>query len=340
VDTLTGDGSTSRYQLNQAPVQGYTLVVSVRTGSTITDVSDSVTIEEGVGVLAFQQAPANGSIITVAGQAYRYFTDSEISYYINNAFLEHTRNATDANGSTISQIGLLPPIDEYPVVLLAATMALYTLANDASFDINIMSPDGVSIPRAQRYAQLMGMVQARQAQYRELCAMLGIGLYRIEVATLRRISKLTNHYVPIYRPQEIDDGSLPQRVVLPIPNYGDTTPPSPAMVRDLSMYSGDDFTREFQFGFDISGYTPKGQIRIFTTQQFAQVGPLVLGEFTFTKSSYSNNSVVDTLTIALAGSVTADLPKTSYYDIQMTAPDGTVKTYLTGKVFTSPQVTE
>jgi len=337
-DTFTGDGITSRYQLSQAPIQGYTLVVKID-GS---DVSSHVTVEEGVGVLTFEHdyVPNNNAVISVYGQAYRYFTDSEISYYINTAFLEHAQHSTDTAGSRITQIGLLPPIEEYPLVLLASTMALYTLANDAAFDIDIISPDGVSIPRSERYRQLSEMVQTRKEQYKELCSMLDIGVYRIEVKTLRRISRATNRYVPIYRPQEIDDGSIPQRVYLNMPDYGDITPPSTAMSRDLSMYSGDDFKIDFQFAFDVSSYTPKSQIRIFASGDYAQVGPLILGTFTITKKQSVVGGPTDTLELTLPGSVTSDLPKTAYYDLQMTSgADGTVRTYVTGKVFTRAQVT-
>ena len=335
-DTFTGDGVTTRFQLSQAPVQGYTLQAFVNT----TNVSSSVTIEEGVGILQFNTAPANNATIRIYGQAYRYFTDSEISYYINNAFIEHAAHTTDSNGSRVTQVALLPPLDEYPLVLLASTMALYTLATDASFDIDIISPDGVSIPRSERFRQLTEMIQIRKEQYKDLCAMLGVGMYRIETNTLRRISRRTNRYVPIYRPQEIDDNSLPQRVRLPMPDYGDITPPGTVVNRDISMYAGDDFSMEFQFQFDLSTYTPAGQIRLYTNSDYAQVGPTLLGTFSFVKFSYSNNTVVDSLRITLPASVTATLPYTSYYDIQMTAPNGITKTYLTGKVFTEKQVTK
>jgi hypothetical protein len=336
-ETFTGDGVTYRFQLSTAPVQGHSMQVTVNG----VDKSSFVTVEEGVGVLHFglSNIPSNQSVIKVIGQSYRYFTDSEISYYIENAFIEHTRNATDSNGSRIGQISLLPPIEEYPLVLLASTMALYTLATDSAFDIDIISPDGVSIPRSERFRQLTETIQLRKEQYRELCILLGIGLYRIEVATLRRISRLTNKYVPVYRPQEIDDASLPQRVRLPIPNYGDITPPSPVLTRDLSMYSGDDFTARFQFQFDLTNYIPKGQIRLFTSGDYAQVGPALLGEFTISKYSYNNNLVIDALKLELPGSVTKDLPRTAYYDVQMTDVHGDVKTYLTGKIFTEKQVT-
>lgn len=416
-DTFTSDGVDNRYQLSQAPVQGYTLSVKSTTPtltatvtaasasagvitytaantfsagqvvtisglstsafnitaatitvatstyfrisnnatgnavtgasasalvpSVTTDISSAVTIEEGVGVITIANSaiPINNSTITIMGQAYRYFTDSEISYYINVAFLEHAAHTTDSNGSRVTQIALLPPIEEYPLVLLASTMALYTLATDSAFDIDIISPDGVSIPRSERFRQVNEMIQIRKDQYKELCAMLGIGLYRIETMVLRRISRLTNKLVPVYRPQEIDDKSIAQRVRLNLPDYGDITPPGAVVNRDISMYAGDDFEMDFQFAFDLTTYTPKGQITLYSSQDYAQVGPVILGTFTFTKYSYSNNTVVDSLKLTLPGSVTKDLPRTAYYDIQMTSSTGVVKTYLTGKVFTEKQVT-
>lgn len=336
-DTFTGNGIDTRYQLSQAPIQGYTLNVKVNG----VDKTQFVVIEEGVGVLEFTQGyvPPNNSTIVIYGQAYRYFTDSEISYYINVAFLEHASHTTDSNGSRITQIALLPPIDEYPLVLLASTMALYTLANDSAFDIDIISPDGVSIPRSERFRQLNEMVQIRKDQYKELCAMLGLGMYRIETLNLRRISRMTNRLVPIYRPQEVEDWSIPQRVRVNLPDYGDITPPGTVVSRDISMYAGDDFEMDFQFAFDLSDYTPKGVITLYSNLNYAQVGPTILGTFSFEKYSYNNNLIVDSLKLTLPGSVTKDLPRTSYYDVQMTSPSGTVKTYLTGKVFTEKQVT-
>lgn len=218
-------------------------------------------------------------------------------------------------------------------------MALYTLANDSAFDIDIISPDGVSIPRSERFRQLNEMVQIRKDQYKELCAMLGLGMYRIETLNLRRISRMTNRLVPIYRPQEVEDWSIPQRVRVNLPDYGDITPPGTVVSRDISMYAGDDFEMDFQFAFDLSDYTPKGVITLYSNLNYAQVGPTILGTFSFEKYSYNNNLIVDSLKLTLPGSVTKDLPRTSYYDVQMTSPSGTVKTYLTGKVFTEKQVT-
>ena len=338
VESFTGDGIANIFHMTEAPVQGSTLLVTVDG----TNVSNSITVEEGFGSIIFDTPPADGTIITASGTFYRYFTDSDINYYINTAFAEHARTTTDSNGSVVN-MNTLPLVDEYPLVILASTLALYTLATDSAFDIDIISPDGVSIPRSERYRQLMEMVQTRQAQYRELCAMLGVGLYRPEVYTLRRVSRLTNRYVPIYRPQEVDDGSLPQRVILPIPNYGDVTPASPVPTRDLSLYAGDDFAEKVRFSMDLQGYGPLAQIRMYPDIPGGRVGPAIIATFTITKEASNTNTnlpadTLDTLCLALAGSVTRDLPNVSYYDLQMTDPSGKTKTYLTGKVFTRAQV--
>jgi hypothetical protein len=302
------------------------------------NVSSTTVIEEGIGILTLAVAPTNNAVITISGTAYRYFTDSEIYYYINNAFLEHSRNESDTNGSSLTTLNRLPGIEEYPVILLASTMALYTLANDSAFDIDIISPDGVSIPRSERYRQLTEMVQTRKEQYRELCVMLGVGLYRIEVMTLRRISRMSNRYIPVYRPQEIDDASLPQRVSLSLPNYGDISPSAPVISKDLSLYSGDDFIEVIRFSMDLTSYTPLAQIRLSPSIPASRVGPVILGTFTITKSASTVGGIVDTLTMTLPGSVTANLPNVAYYDLQLTSNSNKVKTYLYGKVFTHSEV--
>jgi len=334
-ETFVGDGSTTRYQLTNAPVKGSTLLIKVGA----TNVSNAASVEEQSGMVVLAVPPADGALVVVSGTMYKYFTDVEIEYYIKTAFTEHARSTTDSNGSRATML-TLPGIDEYPLVLLASTMALYTLATDASFDIDIISPDGVSIPRSERFRQLSEIITSRKEQYREICNLLGIGLHKIEVFNLRRVSRLTNKLIPMYKPQEIDDASLPERVRLPIPAYGDITPEGEVLNKDLSMYSGDDFSVKLKFSLDLSNYTPKSEIRLFNTGGHAQVGPVIIGTFTIVKLQSTVGGVYDMIQLSLPGSVTADLPRTAYYDIQLTDnATGKVRTYMTGKVFTEKQVT-
>ena len=334
VEAFEGDGVTKRYQLTVAPVDGSGLVIKVNG----VDVSNSASVEEQVGMVVLAVAPLAGASVSITGTAFKYFTIAEIEQYVNTAFIEHAASTTDSNGSRATLLSLAG-IEEYPLVILASTMALYTLATDAAFDIDIISPDGVSIPRSERFRQLSETITARKEQYRELCNLLNIGLHRIEVFNLRRISRLTNKLVPMYRPMEIDDASLPQRVRLPIPAYGDITPESTALIKDLSMYSGDDFIIKLKFSMDLTNYTPKSEIRLFHTGGRAQIGPVIVGTFIITKTQSVAGGVYDTLQLFLPGSVTKDLPRTAYYDIQLIDSENLTKTYISGKVFTKEQVT-
>ena len=56
--------------------------------------------------------------------------------------------------------------------------------------------------------------------------MLGVGLDRIEVMTLRRVSRQTNRFVPLYDSREWDDNSRPRRRFPPIDQQAPSTPPS------------------------------------------------------------------------------------------------------------------
>ena len=326
VHQIVADGATNRFLIPYSPVDGASLMVYVNN----TDVSDTSVVEELTGYVTLHDVPASGAIIVFSGTYYRYFVDSEICQFIDTAFGQHIANHADAYGRGYTYTSL-PGIEEYPVVVYASTLALYTLATDASFDIDITAPDGVAIPRSERYRQLMQMIEERKNQYKELCSMLGIGLYKIDVFTLRRTSKTTNRYVPIYLPQEVDDRSMPSRALLSMPSYGSAISPSDVPTYDLTMYQGDSFSVELDFPFDISGYTFASQIRM-------QPGdPTLVANMTVTPVSGNNQK----LTLSLTPSQTTDLPERCYWDIQATTDgDPTYqKTYMRGTVFVTREVT-
>ena len=323
---VIADGTTDRFLIPYSPVNGTTLMVYVDN----TDVSDAATVEELTGYVTLDDVPETGSVVVFSGTYYRYFVDSEICQFVDTAFGQHIANHADAYGRGYTY-ATLPGIEEYPVVVYASTLALYTLATDASFDIDITAPDGVQIPRSERYRQLMQMIEERKAQYRELCSMLGVGLYKIDVFTLRRTSKTTNRYVPVYLPQEVDDRSMPQRALLSMPSYGSAISPSDVPSYDLSMYQGDSFEVELDFPFDISGYNFASQIRM-------QPGdPSLVSHFTITPVTGNNQK----LTLSLTSTQTSNLPERCYWDIQATTDDDPTyqKTYMRGAVFVTREVT-
>jgi len=316
--------NTNRYEVPYTPLLGETLAVFVDG----VDVANASLIEEHTGVLTLDVLPPVGTTLTVQGTHFRFFTDDELAVISDAAVRQHLYNRADAFGRPLN-IENLPVVEEFPAALLATYQSLYTLATDASFDIDIQTPDGVSIPRSERYRQLMDMIRGRKEQYDELCQALNIGLTRIETFTFRRISKTTNRYVPIYMPQEVDDRTIPSRIFLPIPTYGGSPVPSKAAPYDLVFTQGDDFSVILDFPFTLTGQVPKSQIRIFpdSAGRLAEITCVVVDE------------ELGKLQLSLTSLQTKRIPLRSYWDIQLTL-DGFTETYMSGQVFCRRQITK
>lgn len=329
VHQFIADGTTNRFLLPYSPVDAINMIITLDG----TDISTTVDVEETTGYMTFDEVPETGAVVVAAGTYFKYFTVTEIEQFVCTAFDQHTANHADTYGRAVL-LDTLPGLEEYPVITYASTLALYTLATDASFDIDITAPDGVQIPRSERYRQLMQMIEVRKQQYRELCSQLGIGLYKIDVFSLRRISKTTNRYVPIYLPLEVNDRSMPQRVILPIPSYGSAIAPSSVPTKDLMMYEGDSFVAilDFPDAFDVTDYTWASSIS-------NQIGSAVsIVDFTIENVT----GATDQLQISLTSEQTDLLPEKCYWDIQGTliADTSQVQTYMRGTVITTRQVTQ
>ena len=316
---------TRRYEMPYSPVDGASLAVFVDG----VNVSDDVEVEEHTGVLTFDSAPTAGDAISVSGTYYRYFTDNELSEFVDDAVRQHAHNRTDEFGRAIT-IANPPVIEGYPVSILATIQALYTLATDASFDIDISTPDGVGIPRSERYRQIMEMIQTRREQYNQLCQALNIGLNRIEVFTFRRISRLTNRYVPVYLPQEVDDRSKPTRAYLPLPTYGTDPAPDSTGRYDIVLTQGDSYSAVLDFPFDVTTYTALAQIRLYPESA------AYAAQFTVSVE----DAGLGKIRISLSPEQTKRLPLRAYWDIQLTSNsnDEDVKTYIAGTVFCKRQI--
>ena len=305
-----------------------TAMVSSITGTNTVNVSVINTAAVS-GTVTFTQTPKSGAPIVVSGTHYRYFTSTELTTFLNTAVLQHTDNRTDSYGSQIT-ISSIPPVEEYPVALLATVEALWALATDSAFDINVTAPDGVNIPRGQRFQQLSNIIQTRKEQYRELCSALNVGLWRIEIGVLRRISRTTNKLIPLYMPQEIDDYSKPERVYMENNLKGRTPAPSTVGVYDIVLTQGDTWSAEFDFPINLTGYNINAQTRPYPGSPFV--------------SATINITVIDMATGRVRLSLTSDqtdsFPLKSFWDVAVSSVDGTFnQTYVRGLIFANRQVT-
>ena len=326
--TATGDGVTKDFYLNAKPVELANLYVTVN--NVAVAYPAGYTLEGSLGALHFVTAPAASEAIKVTGTANRYFLDSELEEFIDTAVLQHTDNRTDQFGTKVNMASL-PPVEEYPLAILASIEGLWALATDAAFDINITAPDGVVIPRSQRYQQLTGIIAQRMEQYKQLCSALNIGLWRLEMGTLRRISRTTNKLVPIYLAQEIDDSRKPERIYITNDLKGRVPLPSYAGTYDIILYQGDNWSGTFDFPFDVTNLTFKAQVRTYPNS------PAIYATFTITKT----NAVNGTILLTLPSSATKYMPARAFWDLQATMasnPDFE-QTYVRGQIFTQQQVT-
>lgn len=308
---FVADGTTNRFNIHYSPLDATQVYVTLNGA----DVTSSTSVEESSGVIVFDEVPADGDEIQVSGLYYRYFTAAELTYLVESAIAQHSAKHTDSLGRTLIA-ATLPSIEEYPVVVYATSLALYTLATDSSFDIDILAPDGVNIPRSERYRQLMDMVNVRKAQYQELCVHLGIGMFSIDVFSLRRISKATGRLVPLYTPQEVDDRSYPQRVDTPLPTYGDKPITWPTEAGELTAYQGRAFTADVTFSGTFDESTS------FAAKLLNQRGSvLVVQEFDL--STVDDGDGNYTATISLTSDQTLRLAERTYWSIQLIDPENT-----------------
>ena len=327
-----GTGTQKDFDSKIKPVEPSSLVVEVRgpQGTVPIPSPAGYTVEKDLGVFHFWTAPAANATVTITGLSYRYFTDSDLERFVNTAVEQHTHERMDGYGRRMT-VGNLPTVEEYPIAILAAIEALWCLATDSAFDIDIQAPDGVMIPRSERYRQLTGMIQQRMEQYKQLSSALNIGLWRLEMGTLRRNSRRTNRLVPIYMAQEIEDSKPAQRVYIENNLKGFDPTPTTAAIYDLLIYQGDLFTIELDFPSATTNLVFKAQIRVYAG------APIIIANMTVTVI----NNATGRIRLSLPKDVTEKLPKRGVWDLQATdSTDPTFqKTYMRGQVFVTEQVT-
>lgn len=302
------DGTLTRIDLPEKPIGTSDLLVWTSDGVTATAlvIDTDFTADAENGVLTLTVSVPDGTYLNARGSAYRFFNDADLDVFINTALLQHNHHMTDEFGAPIT-IATLPLIEEYPVALLALTEALWALATDSSYDITVSTPEGVSIPRGQRMQQLTVMIQQRKAQYEELCRALNVGLFRIEMFDLRRVSYGTGRLVPIYKDRELEDTRPASRIFPFIDFLGSDPPAISAITRlDLLSVARQTFTVTIPDLGDLTGKTVYAFVRAY---------PDVFGylsKFVVTVNDIASGNV----TLTLTPEQTWYLRPTAFWDIE------------------------
>lgn len=234
--SFQGDGSTTQFKLPHENIEvsaSTPFEVSLGDGSEVT----GYTLNSDNGLLVLENPVSTGDTLIVDGYHAEVFSMSNLDAFLDTAFALHNVRRN-------------PPVDEknidgaeeYAIVLKGKVQALWVLAADASRDIDVVTVEGVRVPRSQRFQQLMVMLRAAEQQYDEIAANLNIGLERMEQFTLRRRSRTTNRLVPVYMSQEVDDYTLARRVLPPIDTQGADLPVPTVTEEDIQIYQGKSFS--------------------------------------------------------------------------------------------------
>jgi hypothetical protein len=148
-----------------------------------------------------------------SGYYYEWFLNEDLEFAAEFVAQQHTydRPQLALDGSDFT--GLECNI----IAIGAVSQAMWSLLAELSLDVDVSTPEGMSIPVHQRFQQAWQIAQYWDGQYKQQAAMLGVGLDRMEQFDLRRESLTTNRLVPQFRPREIDDPRRPERIVAEIP---------------------------------------------------------------------------------------------------------------------------
>lgn len=210
-DSFTGDGTRTEFDLSQEDVDAATLAVTV--DGVAQTVTTDYSLDDRAGVVYMTTAPAADAVLVVSGTGHQATEAEDLTGFVEIAFDIHIKGRSPA--PTMDD---LDTVEEYMVGLLAAVQSLWAQVAEAAQETDVNTPEGMHIPAGQRFQQLLALIQAMEAEYTKLSAMLNVGLYAIQVLTLRRVSRTTNKLVPVYVEQEFDDYSTPVRVYPPIPS--------------------------------------------------------------------------------------------------------------------------
>jgi hypothetical protein len=256
------------------------------------------------GIVTFTELPEEGARFVAEGESSRHFTDEEMTIFVGEAFEKHTRGRPTSLGS-------LPRVEDHLVAILAAIEAIWVLKASAAYDVNIHAPEGMFVPRGQRFQQLNTFLMELEDRYKELSGALGVGLYAVEMFNLRRVSRLTGRYVPMYLDREIDDTRPPQRVFPRIGNMFGETAEETIPKETLHVVQGRAFERVFEMVEDdaaasINPETDEIQARLLRTPFTTHLMRDVLPQFTVTQ-------VGGDVTLYLSGEQTRRLESTASY---------------------------
>lgn len=199
------------YELGNPNIDSTSLWVARYTTSTPVEITADTSagsyysLDSRNGILRLSTTPPSGSKILVEGYYYEWVLPSDLEFYAVHAIDMHVYNLDlpleNMSAIVIDTIGMSCVVE-----------ALWGLLTEYSRDIDITTSESVHIPASQRFRMVQSLLEYWQKQYERQAKSLNIGLERIEIMNLRRVSRSTNRFVPIYKTKELGEYGPIERV--------------------------------------------------------------------------------------------------------------------------------
>ena len=199
------------YELGNPNIDATSLYVATFTSgspveiTTNTSANSYYSLDARNGILRFSTTPAANTKILVEGYYYEWVLPSDLNFYATHAIEQHVYNLDlpleSMSAIVIDTIGMSCVVE-----------ALWGLLTEYSRDIDITTSESVHIPASQRFRMVQSLLDYWMKAYERQSKSLNIGLERIEIMNLRRVSRSTNRFVPIYKPKELGEYGPIERV--------------------------------------------------------------------------------------------------------------------------------
>lgn len=199
------------YELGNPNIDGDSLwVATYSTGApttitTNTSASAYYTLDDRNGILRFNTSFPTASKIMVEGYYYEWVLPKDLEFYANHAIEQHIYNLPVAlenmSDIVVDTIGMACVVE-----------ALWGLLTEYSRDIDVMTSESVHIPASQRFRMVQSLLDYWSRAYEKQAKALNIGLDRIEIMNLRRVSRTTNRLVPLYKSKELGEYGPIERI--------------------------------------------------------------------------------------------------------------------------------
>lgn len=163
-----------------------------------TSASSYYSLDARNGILRFNTTPSASASILVEGYYYEWVLPSDLEFYAGHSIEQHIYNL-DLPLESMSAI-VIDTIGMHCVV-----ESLWGLLTEYSRDIDITTSESVHIPASQRFRMVQSLLDYWTKAYERQAKSLNIGLERIEIMNLRRVSRSTNRFVPIYKSKELGE---------------------------------------------------------------------------------------------------------------------------------------